>query len=159
MVKGYSTKGSMPRCMLQMDLQKAYDAVEWSALESILKELSFLKKFIKWVMLTFTTVSYKFRINGDHSRFMVAKRGLRQGGHFPLLFVIIMEYLHRVLQKLKHIPNFNFHSKCEKLSIINLSFADDLLMFARGDIKSISLVMEAFEGFSKSNGLSVNPNK
>lgn len=70
-----------------------------------------------------------------------------------------MEYLHRILQKLKNIPNFNFHSKCEKLSIINMSFADDLLLFAKGDIKFIFLVMEAFKDFSKSTGLSVNPNK
>lgn len=68
--------------MLQMDLQKAYDTVEWSALESILKELSFPNKIIKWVMQTVTIVSYKFRINGDHSRFMGSKRGLHQGDPF-----------------------------------------------------------------------------
>lgn len=108
-----------------MDLQKAYDIVESSALETILKELSFPNRLINWIMIIVTIVSYKFRINGEHYRIMEAKRGLRQGDPLsPLLFFIIMEYLHRVLQKLKHIPDYNFHSKCEKLSIISTSFVD-----------------------------------
>lgn len=36
LLRGYSRKGGTPRCMLRMDLQKAYDTVEWSALEGIL---------------------------------------------------------------------------------------------------------------------------
>lgn len=44
LIKGYSTKGGMPSCMLQMGLQKTCDMVEWSALESILKEHSFREK-------------------------------------------------------------------------------------------------------------------
>lgn len=70
-----------------------------------------------------------------------------------------MEYLNRILQRLKLIPNFNFHSKCENLSIINLSFANDIFLFARDDTTSINLLMDAFEEFSKFIGLSVNPAK
>lgn len=61
---------------------------------------------------------------------MKVKRELRQWGSIsPLLFVIMMEYLHRTLQKLEKVHAFNFHSKREKLHIINLSFIDDLLIF------------------------------
>ncbi|XP_058766244.1 uncharacterized protein LOC131639779 [Vicia villosa] len=70
-----------------------------------------------------------------------------------------MEYLSRVLQRLKRIPDFNFHSRCEKLSIINWSFANDLLIFPRGDTRSVALAMEAFEEFSQSTSLVVNPSK
>lgn len=77
----------------------------------------------------------------------------------PLLFVIIMEYLYMVLQKLRYVLYFNFHSKCEKLNIINLNFADDLLLFARGDKRSIQLIIDAFEDFFTSTGLRVNPTK
>lgn len=69
--------------MLQMDPQKAYDIVEWIALETILKELGFPKKNIRWIMLTVTTISYKFSINGEHTKILKAKRGLRQGVPFP----------------------------------------------------------------------------
>lgn len=56
-------------------------------------------------------------------------------------------------------PNFNFHSKCEKLNIINLGFAYDMLLFTRGDITYVDLVMKAFANFSKSTGLEANPSK
>ncbi|PNX58470.1 ribonuclease H [Trifolium pratense] len=54
---------------------------------------------------------------------------------------------------------FLFHAKCEKLGLTNLCFADDLLLFARGDKVSVAIMMEAFDKFSKSTGLKVNPTK
>ncbi|XP_058784355.1 uncharacterized protein LOC131659139 [Vicia villosa] len=77
----------------------------------------------------------------------------------PLLFVVIMEYLHRKLDCLSRNPNFNFHSKCEKLKLVDLSFADDLLLFSRGDSVSVHMMMDRFKEFSMSTGLQVNPSK
>jgi hypothetical protein len=160
LIRGYSRKGGTPKCMLQLDLQKAYDTVDWSALHHILREIGVPDQFTRWIMLGVTTVSYKFNIHGRQTEFMKAKRGLRQGDPIsPLLFVIVMEYLHRKLQTLSQIPDFNFHSKCEKLEIIHLSFADDLLIFTRGDAKSVDLVMAKLQDFSLSTGLVVNPSK
>ncbi|CAI8607235.1 unnamed protein product [Vicia faba] len=46
LVKGYNTKGGPPRCMLQMDIRKAYESVDWNALEDIMAELGFPNRFI-----------------------------------------------------------------------------------------------------------------
>ncbi|CAK8567674.1 unnamed protein product [Lathyrus sativus] len=74
-------------------------------------------------MSCMVTVSYWFSINGTPSKILRAKRGLRQGDPIPpLLFVIIMVYLHKTFQSLQYNPNFNFHPKC-KLKIINLLFS------------------------------------
>lgn len=35
LVKGYGRKYSSPRCVIQLDLQRAYDSIEWPALEKI----------------------------------------------------------------------------------------------------------------------------
>ncbi|XP_058756749.1 uncharacterized protein LOC131629962 [Vicia villosa] len=70
-----------------------------------------------------------------------------------------MEYLHRVLYPLTKNPDFKMHSKCGKLGIIEVSFAEDFLLFSRGDATSIDLLMRAFGEFSRSTGLSVNPAK
>ncbi|XP_058758004.1 uncharacterized protein LOC131631232 [Vicia villosa] len=56
-------------------------------------------------------------------------------------------------------PNFNYHNKCEKLGITHLAFANDVLLFSRGDCKSIEMLLEAFKTSSDSTGLIVNPKK
>ncbi|CAK8531851.1 unnamed protein product [Lathyrus sativus] len=70
-----------------------------------------------------------------------------------------MEYFHRLLHQLSKVPNYNFHAKCEKLQIIDLSFADNVLLFTRGDNKSVQLLMDQLQTFSQPTGLVVNPAK
>lgn len=70
-----------------------------------------------------------------------------------------MEYLYRCLQNLKLNPNFNFHPICEKLGITNICFADDLLIYVRGDLGSMQLLMGAFTSFTDATGLVVNVSK
>lgn len=74
LIKGYNTKGTPPRCMIQMDLKNTYDTMEWCSLESIMKESSFPDKFIGWIMITVTTVSYRFKINGETTSIVKARR-------------------------------------------------------------------------------------
>lgn len=89
-----------------------------------------------------------------------AKRGLRQGGRLsPLLFVLIIEYLHRTLQKVEENPNFNYHSKCEELRIINLCFVDDLLSFLRENNGSVTMVINVLQDFASTTGQALNPSK
>ncbi|CAK8577522.1 unnamed protein product [Lathyrus sativus] len=110
-------------------------------------------------MLVVSTISFRFNICGEYNRIMKAKKGLRKGdpiSHF--LFVVVM-YLHRSLHKISKIPDFNFHAKCEKLQIINVSFADDLLIFAREDTKSVELLVNKMVEFSHATGLYVSLDK
>ncbi|MCI14621.1 ribonuclease H protein, partial [Trifolium medium] len=51
LIRGYSRKGGTPKCMLQLDLQKAYDTVDWHALQHILREVGLPNQFIRWIML------------------------------------------------------------------------------------------------------------
>ncbi|XP_019244482.1 PREDICTED: uncharacterized protein LOC109224354 [Nicotiana attenuata] len=65
LVKAYTRKHISPRCMIKVDIQKAYDTVDWRFLEQMLTELNFPKKFIRWVMECITTVNYSVVINGE----------------------------------------------------------------------------------------------
>jgi hypothetical protein len=90
LIRGYNKKGGTPKCMMQLYLQKAYDTVDWLALQHILREIRLPNQFIQWVMLGVTSVSYKFNIHGRYASFMKAKRGLRQEDPISsLLFVIV----------------------------------------------------------------------
>ncbi|XP_074298721.1 uncharacterized protein LOC141629646 [Silene latifolia] len=51
---------------------------------------------------------------------------------------------------------FHYHPLCKGLKLTHLMFADDLLMFSKGDAPSILLLLRAFSSFSKASGLSMN---
>ncbi|XP_058725372.1 uncharacterized protein LOC131596660 [Vicia villosa] len=85
-------------------------------------------------MTAVRTVSYRYVINGQVSNIVKARRGLKQGDLVsPLLFVLVMEYLHSCLAELKETPGFKHHPRCAKLNITNICFADDLMLFSRGE--------------------------
>lgn len=130
LVKGYERKGVSIRCMMKLDMPKAYDSIEWGYMEQILQALAFPEQFIRWIMTCMETVTYTIMINGALTKPFDARKGLRQGDPLsPFLFVLAMEYLTRKLKKLAEIPNFNFHHKCAKMQILQLGFADDLYLF------------------------------
>ncbi|XP_075092309.1 uncharacterized protein LOC142172559 [Nicotiana tabacum] len=84
-----------------------------------------------------TTVNYTVLVNGETTKPFDVARGLRQGDPMsPFLFAIAMEYLSRNLKTLKQEKAYHFHPLCERLDLTHLSFADDLLIFARGDATS-----------------------
>lgn len=62
-----------------MDLQKAYDILEWYALEAILRELRFLSKCMLYQMDNangYDCVLW-YKINGDHTDILKVKRDVR----------------------------------------------------------------------------------
>lgn len=65
LVKSYTRKNVSPRCMIKIDLQKAYDSVELVYLEQVLDELGFPRKFTKWIMECVKTMNYFIMVNGD----------------------------------------------------------------------------------------------
>ena len=54
---------------------------------------------------------------------------------------------------------FRFHLKCKKLTLIHLCFADDLLIFFKGNIDSIVGVQKILNLFYTYSGLQLNSSK
>lgn len=50
LVKGYNRKHISPRCMIKIDLEKAYDSLEWIYLDQVMTQLGFSRRFVDWVM-------------------------------------------------------------------------------------------------------------
>ncbi|GJW60795.1 zinc knuckle CX2CX4HX4C containing protein [Tanacetum coccineum] len=75
------------------------------------------------------------------------KRGLRQGDPLsPYLFTLVMEVLTLMLQrKVQLSDGFTYHRFCSKMELINLCFADDLFLFAYGDVESASVIKETLD--------------
>nr|GEY26818.1 hypothetical protein [Tanacetum cinerariifolium] len=72
----------------------------------------------------------------------------------------VMEAFSLMLKKrLVEDGDFKFHWRCEKVSLTQLCFADDLMIFAKADSHSMSLIRAAFDEFSEASGLKANINK
>ncbi|XP_074300571.1 uncharacterized protein LOC141631848 [Silene latifolia] len=48
---------------------------------------------------------------------------------------------------------------CKKIGLTNLMFADDVLMFSKGDAKSMMLLLRSFSTFSRATGLKISAAK
>ncbi|XP_074315836.1 uncharacterized protein LOC141652088 [Silene latifolia] len=127
-----------PRCILKIDIKKAFDSVNWEFLAAYLRMFGFPPLFTKWVLACVTSSFFTLNINGSSEGFFPVQRGLRQGDPLsPYLFTLCMEVLSRLLRLLPSASGFSYHPKCVKLNLIHLIFADDLLVFTRGELPSI----------------------
>ena len=52
LIKGYSRKNNSHRCMIMVDLRKAYDSIDWGFLHSVMEEMGIPQKFVGWIMTT-----------------------------------------------------------------------------------------------------------
>ena len=84
--------------VLKLDMEKAYDKVEWPFLFKPLKKLGFHLRWRGWIKECATIVSYSLIVNNKVCRSFTPSRGLRQGDLLsPYLFLICMEVLTRGL--------------------------------------------------------------
>lgn len=68
LIKGYNWAHINPRCMVKVDMAKAYDSVKWCFLEHVLYKMGFPFQFVRWIMGCVTSVSYSILINGVPSK-------------------------------------------------------------------------------------------
>ncbi|XP_075508007.1 uncharacterized protein LOC142544859 isoform X3 [Primulina tabacum] len=79
LLRKYARKRVSKRCILKVDVQKAYDTVDWAFLEEVLIGFNFPSLFVKWIMECVSTTSYSIALNGTYHGHFKGERELRQG--------------------------------------------------------------------------------
>ncbi|GJS49062.1 hypothetical protein Tco_0599183 [Tanacetum coccineum] len=155
LMHNYHLDRGLPRCAFKVDIQKAYDTVDWDFLRKVLIGFGFHSRMIGWIMECVTTTSFSISINGSLHGLFKGKRGLRQGDPLsPYLFTLIMEILTLMLQRgVRSSYSFTYHRYCSNMELINLCFADDLFLFANGDVDSVRVIKDALFEFKEASGL------
>jgi len=111
-------------------------------------------------MSCITSINFIIHLNGHKYRSFEGGRRLNQGDPlFPLLFVLITEYLSRLLQQVSNRPRFKFHPSCSKLQWTHLMSANDLMIFTKVDPHTLKQVIGAFIVFKRCFGHHANLGK
>nr|XP_027090418.1 uncharacterized protein LOC113711451 [Coffea arabica] len=129
-----------PNVILKLDMEKAYDRVEWGFLLYMLREFGFKEGVVDLVFRLISNVWFSVLVNGELTSFFKSTRGVRQGD--PLsstLFLFVSEFLGRRLQQLvANTPRFRFLSKGGLVPF--LAFADDMVIFTRASVDCLQAV-------------------
>ncbi|KAL0312577.1 UNVERIFIED_CONTAM: putative mitochondrial protein [Sesamum radiatum] len=146
---------------IKMDMNKAYDRIEWCFLRGILLKIGFHSTFVDLIMKCVTSVSYAFMMNGSQFGFLQPGRGIRQGDPLsPYLFILCAEALSCLLQACEvdgRISGVAVARSAPKVS--HLLFADDTLIFCQATKESLSCVRAVVDMYGKASGQQVNLQK
>lgn len=160
LVAGYKWKDISKRCMLKVDLQKAFDSVNWDFIQNTLEALGFPTHFRKLIAQCITTTRFSVSINGEPCGYFKGTKGLRQGDPLsPYLFVIALEVFSQMLNTRYRDGSIGYHPRTADPEVTHLAFADDIMIFFDGEKKSLENIVETMDVFATWSGLRMNKDK
>ena len=135
-------KSRVPGVICKLDIEKAYDHVNWAALLYFLNRMGFGVKWCKWIRTCISTVQFSVLINGSPADFFGSSRGLRQGDPLsPMLFLILMEVFSRMLRRVEGAGLFRGFKVAGRRGggecVSHLLFADDTILFCDANVEQI----------------------
>jgi hypothetical protein len=153
-----------PGLLCKLDLEKAYDHVNWDFLLYLLQRCGLGEKWRDWICFCISTVSFSILVNGTPSGFFNSSSGLRQGDLLsPLLFVVVMEAWSRMLTATLdqgNLTEFSVGAKESEALVVNhLLFADDTMIFCGAQEEQIRHLRCIFLYFEAAFGLRINLGK
>lgn len=119
--------------------------------------MGFPVHFTSWLKICVTTIMFSI---GAMEGFFSGAKGLRQWDPIsPYLFDLAMEVLTACLKYKAASLSFKYHWNAEEQKITHLIFAEDVILFSKGDLNSVRLLLKGFNLFSRISGLVPSPSK
>ena len=151
-------KGKEGYIAVKVDLEKAYDRLEWSFVYNVLQAFHFPINIINLIMSCISNTSLSVLVNGSTLDPIRPSRGIRQGDPIsPYLFILCMEYLGFLIEK-----KYSNGSWCSlkasrgNIKISHLFFADDLILFAKATNEIGDVISEVLNDFCLESGQKIS---
>lgn len=154
-------KGNKGGLILKVDLEKAYDRVDWGFLDEVLSITGFNATLIQLIRSCTTSASLSVSWNGALLDPFTPSRGLRQGNPLsPYLFVLCMEVLsQRISQAVATGQWAALTPSRGGPAISHVFFADDLLLFGAASFSQARVMDHVLADFCAILGQSISRNK
>ena len=125
--------------ILQLDIAKAYDKVNWTYIWNTLKDFGFDHIWVGWVMALVTSSSFSILVNASPFEIFIPSRGLRQGDPLsPFLFILMMEGIERSIKHARVMGKIQgLTLKENSQALTHQQFVDDTML------QGIPIVKEA----------------
>ena len=156
-----TVKSKILGVICKLDIEKAYDHVNWEALLDLLKRMGFGVRWCRWIRTFISTTQFSVLFNGTLADFFGSSRGLRQGDPLsPLLFLVMMEVFSKIMKRVEGAGLFRgFRADGGRgggVCVSHLLFADDMILFCDACEEQILHVRMLLLCFQAVIGLKVN---
>jgi len=155
-------KGKGGWVALKLDMEKAYDKLNWKFLFFIMQKFGFDAKFVNWIQECIQTTSMSILINNDPTDHFKPSQGLRKGDPLsPYLFILASEVLARMLQRSSLNPKGGIGIKITRGGSATpfLAFTDDILIFLKAKSQVCKNLKELLDDYCSISGQKVNYQK
>ncbi|XP_060965296.1 uncharacterized protein LOC133034262 [Cannabis sativa] len=151
-------RGKRGFMMIKIDMEKAYDKLNWEFIIAVLSQIGLSQPLTKWIRACILTKEIKLLINGSIEGRIKPERGLRQGDPLsPTLFITAAETLSRLIfQKEKSGEIRGFKMGRNDTAVTHLMFAEDIILFGQATLKEAKAFKECLSTYCLWSGQSIN---
>ena len=154
-------KSKIPGVICKLDIEKAYDHVNWEALLALLKRMGFGVRWCRWICTCISTVQFSVLFNESPADFFGSSRGLRQGDPLsPMLFLVMIEVFNKMMKRAEGAGLLRGFRAAGRpgggVGVSHLLFADDTILFCNANEEQILHIRMLLLCFQAVTGLKVN---
>lgn len=144
--------------MCKLNIQKAYDHLNWNFLLKLMKKMGFAFRWIKWMEHCISTFKFSVLINKEPNGFFSSERGFKYADPLsPFLFIMAMEGMSNLLNKARGkwwIRGFQL-SETNSFEVTHLQYANDTLVFCKTNEEHVLIRRVIFIIFEAVSGLHI----
>ena len=156
MIENYEQAIGDEFSLLSLDIEKAFDSIDWGFMRQCLISYGFPSYFMQWIHTIQSSVELRIANNGHLSAPFKVLKGVAQGDALsPFLFILVIESLACAVRQDSKVIGFQAFGQNKKVAMV----ADDSLFYLKCEQDSLIRFRNILEHFQFVSGLKINYDK